>query len=116
MINPSALAEVSSSAGTLHLVLPVHSRSLSDAENDEPLMREMRSACFFLSPPASETVPGLVKMSLAWLRELLGQERALQGRHAVPKPEVGEAIEIKDENEEALVYWDTRPVNRSRRE
>lgn len=56
----------------------------------------------------------LAKTSPGWLREVLGQERKMQRHHTVSKPEVGEIIELKNENEEAVVYGDLRPVQRSR--
>lgn len=34
----------------------------------------------------------------------------MRGCHAVPKPEAGEVAEIRDEDEEAVVYEDLRPV------
>lgn len=93
---------------------PVHSRLLSETESAEFLMREIRSECFFFNRRAPETVFDLSKMSLGWIRKLLGQERRLHGHHAVLKPEVGEAIEIKDEDEEAVVYGDPRRAKRRR--
>lgn len=65
---------------------------------------------------APKTVLDLAKNSLGRLRELPGQEGALQGHNAVPKPEVGELNEIKDEDEEAVLYADRQPVKRSRPE
>lgn len=94
---------------------PLRSHSLSEAVNVESFMREIRSACSVVNRSAPETIPDLAEMWLGWLHELLGQKRALQGRHAVLKPEVGEVIGSKDENEDAVVYGDTRPVKRSRR-
>lgn len=69
---------------------------------------------FFLNCRALEKVLDLAKMSVGWLRKLLGQECALQGRLSVPKPEVGEAIEIKNYDEQALVYGDPQPFKPNR--
>lgn len=63
----------------------------------------------------SKGVLDLAKMLLGWLRELLGQKRASQGRRADPKPEMGQVADIKDEDDEAVVYEDARPVGWSRR-
>lgn len=43
-------------------------------------------------------------------------KRVLEWRHAVPKPEVSEIIEIKAEIEEVVVYRNFQSVKRSRRE
>lgn len=86
------------------------------AENVEYLMPEIRLAYFVFNRRALKTVPILVKMFLERLRELLGQNRAWQEFHAVPKPEVDRAVVIKDEDEEAVVCTDPRPVKRSRSE
>lgn len=71
---------------------------------------------FFLNCRASEPVLDLAKMSHERLHEVLGEESALRGPHAVPKPEIGDVIEMKDENEGAVLHGHTRPVKRSRRE
>lgn len=102
--------------GTPYSVRPVHSRSLSEADNVASLMRKIRSPCSVLNRHAPKTVLDLAGMSLGWLRELLRQERALKGRHAASKPEVDETIEIKSEDEDAIVYEDPRPVKPSKRE
>lgn len=87
--------------------------ALFEAENVEFIVREIRSAFFVLNRRATETVLGFARISLGELYELLGQERALQGSRAVPKPIVGEVVEIKAEEEVALVYGDPRPLKRS---
>lgn len=89
------------SPDSLHLV---HSRSPSEAESVEFLMREFRSACFVLNRRAPKTVLDLDKMSLWWPRELLGQERTLQRRHVGRKPEMGEVTKIKVGDEKVVVY------------
>lgn len=95
---------------------PVQFTALSEVGNVESFMRRIRSAYFVLNRRAPETVLDLANMSLGLLRELLGQELELQGRHAVPKPEGEEVTEIKDEDGEVKVYVDSRPVEQSRRE
>lgn len=77
LINHPALSEPTSSAGAPCSVRPVHFRLLSEAESVGSLMREIRPACFVLSPCALNMVLELVKMSLGGLRELLGHERPL---------------------------------------
>lgn len=77
-------------------------------------MREIRSEYFVFSGCAPETFLHLVKMSFWWFFEFLGQERALQGRHGVSKPEVCEVAEMKDEEEKAVVYRNSRAVKESR--
>lgn len=67
-------------------------------------MLEILSASFVLNGGAFETVFDLVKLFLGWLYELLGQKRALQGRHANPKPEAGKGAEIENGNVELIVY------------
>lgn len=93
---------------------PVHYRLTPEPENVESMMRGTRLGCFVPSRRAPETIFNLAKMSLEGLRKLLGQERALRGRHAVPETEVGEFIAIKVENEEAVRFRDLQPVKRSR--
>lgn len=94
----------------------VRPHSLPEAEDVESSMPEIRSAYFFLSCRASETFFDLAKMSFRWLRKLLGQKRALEGRHAVPEPEVSKVVELKDQNREPVVYRSSRPIKRSGRE
>lgn len=79
-------------------------------------MRETRSACFVLNRFAPDMVLDAAEMSLRWLHEVLGQERALQDRHAVPKLEGSKGIEIKDEDKDVVVYGDPQSVKRSRQE
>lgn len=95
---------------------PVHPRTLSESEDVDSHVCEIRSACIFFSRCAPETVITLAKMSLGLLHDVLGQERALSRRHAVPKPKVDEVTEIRDEDEERVVYTDPPPVKRSKRE
>lgn len=86
IITHPALFEVTASARRFCSVRLVHSLSLSEAERVESLVSEISSACFFINCSAPETVLGLAKMSLWWLRELLRQEPALRQRHTVSKP------------------------------
>lgn len=116
VLNHRALCKATSSAGPPHSMLSVHSRLLSEAENTEFFMHKIWSACFVLNCRAPETVLDHAKVSLRLLPELLGQERALQVRGAVPKLEKGKVIEIKYEGEEAVAYEDPRPIKQSRRE
>lgn len=61
----------------------------------------------------AKTVLYLAEILAGWLPELLGQDRRFKRRHEVPKPEVGEVIEIKQGDEEVVVYEDPRPVRQS---
>lgn len=97
-IGHPASSEVVTFAGTSKSVRPGHTRSLPEAEDVESLMHEIRLACFVLCRRFSETVLDLGKMFLGWLRKLLEQERALRGRHAVPKLEASGLIEIDDKD------------------
>lgn len=92
VIHHRALSEATTSARTLYWVRPLHFHSLSEAESAESRMREIRSPCSAPSHRAPETVLDLAKMSLGWLRELLGQKRASQEHHAVPKLKLGKVI------------------------
>lgn len=93
---------------------PVHSRPLSEKQSVESSIRQIRSACLFLNRRPPETVLNLTEMPLGWLCALFGQEGACQGRRAAPKPEVGEFIQIKDEDAEPVMYGDLRAVRRNR--
>lgn len=77
----------------------MHLRLISETKNFESLKREISSACLVFSHRAPKTTLDPAEMSLGWRRELFGKERALQGRHAVSKPEVGEVIEMKNKDE-----------------
>lgn len=93
-INHPALSGVTLSAEMLCSVQPVPYTLLCEAQNVEPLVREIRLACFVLGRRAPRNVIDSAKMSLGWFRELLRQNRPLQRRHAVLKLEVGEVIEM----------------------
>lgn len=69
-----------------------------------------------LNSRASRSILVLPRMSLGCLRELLVQKSTLESCHAVPKLEVGEVIEIKNVDEEAVVYGASPPVKRGGRE
>lgn len=116
VIDHLASSDCTRSAGTLYSMCTMLSRPPTEPEDVESLMHEIRSACFVLSSHASKTVVALAKVSLGWLREIVVQERASQRRHAVLKPEAGEVTEIKNDDEEAVLYRDPRPVGQSRRE
>lgn len=116
VITHHAVLEADPSVGAPYSVRPMHCRSLSKAENVELPMRKIRSACFVLNLCAPATFLYLAKMTLGLLRELVMQKCALQGRRAVGKVEDGKVTEIKNEEEEAVVYGDFRPVKQSRRE
>lgn len=73
-------------------------------------------ACFVSKLSRSKKGFDLTKMSLEKPRKLLGQKCALQGCHAVLRREVHDLLEIKDEDEKAILYRDLRPVKQSRRE
>lgn len=85
-------------------------------ENAESDTRETRSSCFVFNRRSPETVLDLAKMSLVWLRELLGLERAWRGRPTVLEPDAAEVVEKKVEDEKVVVYADRRPITRSRHE
>lgn len=106
IINHLALSDATPSVGTPYSMRPAQSRPRFEAENVESLVREIRAACFVLNRTAFETVLDLARTSLGWLCKLLRLDRALQGPHAVPKQKVGEVIEIKDEENETVVYGD----------
>lgn len=115
-ISHPALSGNSPSTIKQYSMRPVHSRPVSEADNIEFLARKIRPPYFVFSRYATKPVLNLAKSLLGWLGELLAQNRALQGRHAVSKPKAGEATEITDNDEEAVVYEDPRSVKRSRRD
>lgn len=69
------------SAGTPHSVCLFRSRPLRAVKGAESVKREIRSACFVFNRRDPKTALDLAERSLLWRGELLGQNRALQGRH-----------------------------------
>lgn len=88
----SALSDSTPSAETPYSVQEVYPGSLSETEDVKSFMGDIRSACSLLNRGAPKSDVDLAEMSVGWLSELTGQERTLQRRHAVQKPEVGEVI------------------------
>lgn len=88
VIKNPAQSEATPSARTPYLERSVHYCSLSETKYVESLMREILLACSVLNCRAPKMVLDLAKMLRRWLRELLRENRVLQGRHAVSKQEV----------------------------
>lgn len=65
---------------------------------------DIRLARSVLSLRVPEMALGLAKMSLGWLCRVFEEKCALQRTLEVPKSEVGELTERKNEDEEAIVY------------
>lgn len=68
---------------------------------------------FFSQSPRGEDGLNLAKISLRWLLELPGQKPALPGRQAVPEQELYGVVEIKEENDYAILQGNSRPVKQS---
>lgn len=85
VIDHPAPSEAIPSVWMLYLVHAVHPCSLSEVDDVESLMRKIRSACTVLNRRASGRVLDFAKTSLGWLLKLLGQGRALHGRHTLPE-------------------------------
>lgn len=115
-INSLALSGAPPSAAMPYSLRPVCSCLLSRAQSVKSPMSEICMTCLVLTPRAPGTVLDLVRMLLWWLREVSGQEPALQGCHVVAKPEVVEDNKIIVGDEEAAMYGDPPAVKRGRRE
>lgn len=77
VINHPALYETTPSAETHYLVRPAQSRLISEGEDVESLVHEIRSEYFVLSRCALDTVFDPTRVLFGWLCELLGQKGAL---------------------------------------
>lgn len=112
LIYHQALSMESASVQTLFSVRPVRSRTVFEAWTAIFAMGEIRSACFFHVRRGREIVFDSTRVLYNWLLVPLGQDRAMEERHAVPKPE-GRATFQKQRMKTEKCYCNGSPAGQT---